>query len=51
MGYTMLPNQTLVLEGAICPDQVTNVSRDAMAAYVECQVSKNKKITNNLIIL
>lgn len=38
MGYTLLPNQTLVLDGPICPDQVTNVSRDAMAAYVECQV-------------
>lgn len=39
----MLPNQTLVLEGPICPDQVTNVSRDAMAAYVECQVSESKE--------
>lgn len=38
MGYTLLPDQTLVLDGPICPDQVTNVSRDAMAAYVECQV-------------
>lgn len=38
MGYTLLPNQTLMLDGPICPDQVTNVSRDAMAAYVECQV-------------
>lgn len=40
MGYKQLPNQTLVLEGPICPDQVTNVSRDAMAAYVECQIMK-----------
>lgn len=39
MGYTLLPNHTLVLDGPICPDQVTNVSRDAMTAYVECQVS------------
>lgn len=38
MGYTLLSDQTLVLDGPICPDQVTNVSRDAMAAYVECQV-------------
>lgn len=38
MGYTLMPNQTLVLDGPICPDQVTNVSRDAMTAYVECQV-------------
>lgn len=39
MGYKILPDQTLMLDGPICPDQVTNVSRDAMAAYVECQVS------------
>lgn len=38
MGYSLLPNQTLILDGPICPDQVTNVSRDAMTAYVECQV-------------
>lgn len=38
MGYSLLPNHTLVLDGPICPDQVTNVSRDAMTAYVECQV-------------
>lgn len=41
MGYTLMPNQTMVLEGPICPDQVTNVSRDAMTAYVECQVNGN----------
>lgn len=40
MGYTLLADQTLVLDGPICPDQVTNVSRDAMAAYVECQVNE-----------
>lgn len=38
MGYNLLPNHSLVLDGPICPDQVTNVSRDAMTAYVECQV-------------
>lgn len=38
MGYKLLPNQTLVLDGPICPDQVTNVSRDALTAYVECQI-------------
>lgn len=46
MGYTLLPNQTLVLDGPICPDQVTNVSRDAMTAYVECQV----RVTSILFI-
>lgn len=40
MGYKQLPNQILMLDGPICPDQVTNVSRDAMAAYVECQIMK-----------
>ncbi|XP_031618892.1 protein tamozhennic isoform X1 [Contarinia nasturtii] len=40
MGYNLLPNHTLILEGPICPDQVTNVSRDAMTAYVECQIMK-----------
>ena len=39
MGYKVMPNQTLVLEGAICPDQVTNVSRDAIIACEECHVS------------
>lgn len=47
MGYKLLPNQTLVLEGPICPDQVTNVSRDALTAYVECQIMKqvNSELT------
>jgi len=39
MGYKLLSNQTLVLDGPICPDQVTNLSRDAMTAKVECEVS------------
>lgn len=38
MGYKTLPNKTLVLDGPICPDRVTNVSRDAITATVECQV-------------
>lgn len=40
MGYTKLPNDTLVLKGPICQDQVANVSRDALAAYAECQIMK-----------
>ncbi|XP_055687359.1 protein tamozhennic [Lutzomyia longipalpis] len=40
MGYKILPNRTLILDGPICPDQVTNVSRDALAAFVECQILK-----------
>ncbi|XP_055917342.1 protein tamozhennic [Eupeodes corollae] len=43
MGYRQISNQILVLDGPICPDQVTNVSRDAMAAYVECQIMKQIK--------
>lgn len=38
MGYTRTDNETLMLQGNICADQVANVSRDAMAAYVECNV-------------
>ncbi|EDW08997.2 uncharacterized protein Dmoj_GI19263, isoform B [Drosophila mojavensis] len=41
MGYRRVAEDTFVLEGPICPDQVTNVSRDAMAAYVECQIMKH----------
>ncbi|KAL7737773.1 hypothetical protein ACLKA6_006163 [Drosophila palustris] len=40
MGYHRIAEDTFVLEGPICPDQVTNVSRDAMTAYVECQIMK-----------
>ncbi|XP_055529650.1 protein tamozhennic [Wyeomyia smithii] len=40
MGYRIMPNQTLILEGPICPDRVTNVSRDAITANVECQIMK-----------
>lgn len=42
MGYTRKDNVTLVLNGNICADQVANVSRDAMAAYVECNVRFRK---------
>lgn len=40
MGYRLLSEDVLILDGPICPDQVTNVSRDAMAAYVELQIIK-----------
>lgn len=42
MGYTRKDNVTLMLNGNICADQVANVSRDAMAAYVECNVRFRK---------
>lgn len=38
MGYKSQSNDTLVLKGTLCKDQVSNVSRDALAAYVECQI-------------
>ncbi|XP_004526390.2 protein tamozhennic [Ceratitis capitata] len=41
MGYRQVSEEILVLDGPICPDQVTNVSRDAMAAYVECQIMEH----------
>ncbi|XP_037806672.1 protein tamozhennic [Lucilia sericata] len=41
MGYRRLSDDTLILDGPICPDQVTNVSRDAMTAYVELQIIKH----------
>uniref|UniRef100_A0A1A9WP53 RanBP2-type domain-containing protein n=1 Tax=Glossina brevipalpis TaxID=37001 RepID=A0A1A9WP53_9MUSC len=40
MGYSRVSDDLLVLDGPICPDQVANVSRDAMAAYVELQILK-----------
>lgn len=40
MGYNRVSDDLLVLDGPICPDQVANVSRDAMAAYVELQILK-----------
>lgn len=38
MGYRHQPNGTLLLKGTPCLDQVANVSRDALIAYVECQI-------------
>lgn len=38
MGYQRQPNGTLLLEGDVCLDQVSNVSRDAIIAFVECQL-------------
>ncbi|CAG9864253.1 unnamed protein product [Phyllotreta striolata] len=40
MGYRYLGEGLLVLEGPICPDRVTAVSRDCLIAYVECQILK-----------
>lgn len=51
MGYTQLDNETLVLQGPICFDQVANVSRDAMAAYVECQVFLVLEITGVVLTI
>lgn len=42
MGYKHADDSVLILEGPICPDRVANVSKDALMAYVECQVNVNK---------
>lgn len=41
MGYKHTEDCVMVLDGPVCPDRVTNVSRDALMAYVECQVRFN----------
>lgn len=41
MGYKHVANGVLILEGPICPDRVSSISRDCLVAYVECQVSYN----------
>ncbi|CAG9766438.1 unnamed protein product [Ceutorhynchus assimilis] len=41
MGYKHVGNGVLVLEGPICPDRVSNVSRDCLVAYMECQILKH----------
>ena len=40
MGYRRLSEDTLILDGPICPDDVAYVSRDAMTAYMELQMIK-----------
>uniref|UniRef100_T1H4F1 Uncharacterized protein n=1 Tax=Megaselia scalaris TaxID=36166 RepID=T1H4F1_MEGSC len=37
----------LVLNEPICPDQVANVSRDCMTAYIECEIMKKMKTTSS----
>lgn len=39
MGYRHASLGELILEGPIDPDKVSNVSRDAIVAFVECQVT------------
>lgn len=40
MGYKRSGPGILTLDGPIDPDKVSNVSRDAIVAYVECQILK-----------
>ncbi|KZC11753.1 PREDICTED: protein tamozhennic [Dufourea novaeangliae] len=40
MGYKHTGLGVLTLEGPIDPDKVSNVSRDAIVAFVECQILK-----------
>ncbi|XP_069682149.1 protein tamozhennic isoform X1 [Periplaneta americana] len=41
MGYKHTGQTTMVLDGPIDPDRVSNVSRDSLMAFVECQLLKN----------
>ncbi|XP_060533590.1 protein tamozhennic isoform X2 [Cylas formicarius] len=41
MGYKYIGNGILQLDGPICPDRVSHVSRDCLIAYVECQILKH----------
>lgn len=43
MGYKKNANEVLILDEPICQDQVANVSRDCMIAYVECNIMKRLK--------
>ena len=49
MGYKHTGLGILTLEGPIDPDKVSSVSRDAIVAFVECQV-KNLLQYINIII-
>lgn len=40
MGYKYEGDSVLVLDGPVCPDRVASVSKDALMAYVECQVKR-----------
>jgi len=42
MGYKHTGLGVLTLEGPIDPDKVSSVSRDAIVAFVECQVINKK---------
>lgn len=50
MGYKHTGLGVLTLEGPIDPDKVSSVSRDAIVAFVECQVIIFIMILHSLII-
>ncbi|XP_049963535.1 protein tamozhennic isoform X1 [Schistocerca serialis cubense] len=41
MGYKHTGSSIMVLDGPIDPDRVSNVSRDSLVAFVECQLLKH----------
>ncbi|KAL1502263.1 hypothetical protein ABEB36_007429 [Hypothenemus hampei] len=49
MGYTRVESGVMVLDGPICPDKVSSISRDCLVAYVECQILKHiwEEVTQN----
>ncbi|XP_015520266.1 uncharacterized protein LOC107224641 [Neodiprion lecontei] len=52
MGYRHTALGELILEGPIDPDKVSNVSRDAIVAFVECQILKQiwESVSQNFTI-
>lgn len=40
MGYKKSEHSMLTIDGPVDPDKVSNVSRDAIVAFVECQILK-----------
>ncbi|XP_012253280.2 protein tamozhennic [Athalia rosae] len=52
MGYRLAGLRELTLEGPIDPDKVSNVSRDAIVAFVECQILKQiwESVSQNFTI-
>lgn len=49
MGYRRSGHSSLALQGILDPDRITSVSKDAILAYVECQIMK--QIWENLSAL
>ena len=51
MGYKRVDHSSLVLEQPIDVDAVISVSRDAIVAFVECQVCCQRMLTSSKFFL